>query len=61
MLPHPKYYKRQVGGCGKKRKREERKIRKERKKEKKKREKWHNDKVRKSALTYFPKKKRVQR
>ena len=34
MLPHPKYYKRQVGGCGKKRKREEIKIRKERKKEK---------------------------
>ena len=40
LLPHPKYYKRQVGGCGKKKiKRKKRKIRKERKKKKKKKEK----------------------
>ena len=36
MLPHPKYCKRLVEGCGKKKKREKRKIRKERKKEEKK-------------------------
>ena len=40
----------------KEKKKEKRKIRKERKKEKEKREKWYNDKVRKSALTYFQKK-----
>ena len=34
MLPHPKYCKRLVGGCGKKKK--EKEIRKERKKKKKK-------------------------
>ena len=39
VLPHPKYCKRLVGGCGKKKKKEKRKIRKERKKEKKKKEK----------------------
>ena len=39
MLSHPKYCKRLVGGCGKKKKREKRKIRKERKKGKKKKEK----------------------
>ena len=37
MLPHPKYCKRLVGGCGKKKKGEnKKKIRKERKKEGKK-------------------------
>ena len=46
-----------LGVMERKKKKEKRKIRKERKKEKKKkREKWYNDKVRKSALTYFQKK-----
>ena len=56
MLPHPKYYKKQVGGCGKKRKKGGKKNKKRKKEGKKKRKKWYNDKVRKFALTYFPKK-----
>ena len=39
MLPHPKYCKRLVGGCGKKKKRRKEKKNKKRKKEGKEKEK----------------------